>query len=407
MHAVRLTWHDQQGFRHDFDGKLQSGGDVLHMEQQRRVGDVGFGRQRIADLRCELYRHRYQRSRQRRYGVCDRDGEPAADVHAFRLTWHDQQGFRHDFDGKLQSGGHVIHMERQRRVGDVGLGRQRIANGRRDLYRDRHQRGGHWRGGLGIGDGEPAPDLHPVGLAIHHQPGRLDNADRKLLALGDIVYVDQRRFCNVRFERQRVPDFDLDLLGGRAQRGGRQQFGVGDGHGEPAPDVHADPVALHDQPGRVLNADGQLLARRHIVHVDQHRFYVVGIGRQRVADVDRNLLRHGHQCGGHRRGCLRHRDREPAAELRPDCIAHYHQPRGFVDTDGDLHARRNLVQLDQLGVFVDDLFRQRQPDDHHNLHCLWQQRRGDRPCGNGDGDGEPTGGAGLHADGVADCDQPG
>ncbi len=133
MHSGRIAHHDQQGRVVDSDGNLQSGRDVIDLEQQRRLCVVGFERERVADFDDNLYRHGYQRCGHRGVGIGDGDGEPAADLHADAFAFHDQPGWILDSDGGLHSGCDVLHVDRHG-VCDVGIERERVAEFDSELF---------------------------------------------------------------------------------------------------------------------------------------------------------------------------------------------------------------------------------------------------------------------------------
>ena len=261
---------------------------------------------------------------------------------------------------------------------------------------------------LGYGHGKRAADLYAGGLAVHHQPWRIDNTDRELFARGDFLYLEQQQRVGVLgVERER---FALDrcyVYGDRNQCFGQQYGGIGDGDGEPAADLHLDTVALDDQPGRIDDTDGQLHSRCDFVHLErQQRAGVFGVERQRFADRRRDVHGHRHECCGFRRCGLRDRDRHPAAHLHAVGLALNNQQGGIDDTNRKLHSGCDVLHLErQRRVGVVGFERQCFPDRRRDLHRNRHQRRRNRRTRIGERNRKPA--AHLHPVGLACNDQPG
>ena len=218
--------------------------------------------------------------------------------------------------------------------------------------------------------------------------------------------MDQYRFCVVSDGRQCFADFDRDLLGDGYERGGYRCFGIGDGDGEPAPDLHGGSVPRHHQPGRIYDSYSELQSLGNVLHLErQQRFGFVGFERECFPDHRRDLYRDGNQRGWHRGGGFRFGDGEPASDLHARGLGEQHQPRWLHDSDGKLQSGGNIVHLDQHRLLRVGPQRQRLPGRRHHLLRYRHQRGGHGRCGVGDHHGEPA--SDLYFGRFTDHHQPG
>ena len=292
LHPNALAFDHQPGRIFDFDRKLQSSGDLIHVEQQQRLGVFGFQRERFADHRRDIYRDGNKCGGYRCRGFGYGYGEPASDLHPDAFALHHQQGRVQHFDSELFACSNFLHVEQQCGIGVFGFQRERFPDHRRDLHGDGNECGRYRCCGLGLGDGEPASDLHPDTFTLHHQPGRIHHFDSELLSDSNLLHVEQQLGIIVLgFQRERLADYRRNLHGDRHQRGGYRRTGFSLCDREPASDLHPDALRKQHQPGFIRHLDGKLQSGGDNLQLDQHRVLRGRAERQRFPNLRHHLCR--------------------------------------------------------------------------------------------------------------------
>ena len=149
--------------------------------------------------------------------------------------------------------------------------------------------------------------------------------------------------------------------------------------------MHLGRFTLHHQQRAIDHTDRDLLPGGDILLLDQQRFRVLGLLRQREPDDDDNLRGPRHEQLRLGRVLKRDGNGDPTggSRLHADGDPVGHQPGRLVNTGGKLHSGGDVLWMDQRGLRLIGLRRQRFAHGNHLLFRDRPQRGRGRRCGIG------------------------